>query len=292
VRKTSDEAMVYDEPGDWIVEQASQQGATISRRQLADWHRAGLIGKPDREFLGVTDGSESIYPHGTLHQAVACPILLKHFGSVERVGWELWMQGFKVAEHQWREPLRQAYEMLRLFLWTVASGEDGDEDDGGPEQSEAADRLIETIGERLETPRRLGVARRRLRRDGFKEFLSIVTSAAIGAFKISEGEASESGDRAHILSRLVGTEPGRHKAAIPSSPLLDVTGTALVHARRCHRREIAGRQIPGNIGGNYLFAERAANRIEANFDPRKFELPGQSGHRRLFQAAHRPPHDR
>jgi hypothetical protein len=60
------ESVVYDEPADWIVEQAQQQSVTLSRRKLADWHRAGLIPKPDQEFLGGLDGSESIYPRGTL----------------------------------------------------------------------------------------------------------------------------------------------------------------------------------------------------------------------------------
>ncbi len=31
----------------------------------------------------------------------------------------------------------------------------------------------------------------------------------------------------HILSRLVGTEPGRHKAAVPTSPFVSVTGSAI-----------------------------------------------------------------
>ena len=88
----SDASAVYDEPADWIVEQAQQQSVTLSRRKLADWHRAGLIPRPDREFLGGPDGSESTYPGGTLRQVIACSILMKPFGSVERVGWELWMR--------------------------------------------------------------------------------------------------------------------------------------------------------------------------------------------------------
>jgi hypothetical protein len=223
----SGESVVYDEPADWIVEQAQQQSVTLSRRKLADWHRADLIAKPDQGFLGGPDGSESIYPRGTLTQVIACSILMKKFGSVERVGWELWMRGFPVTEKHWREPLRQAHGMFQLFLSVAASSYDDDSENTGLEQSEAADRIIETIGELSETPLRLGVARRRLRRDGFKEFLGIVISTAIGAFTITEGETGELADPTHILSRLLGVTPGRHKAAVPPSPLLSVTGRAL-----------------------------------------------------------------
>jgi hypothetical protein len=228
MREMSDASAVYDEPADWIVDQAQQQSVKLSRRKLADWHRAGLIPKPDREFLGGPDGSESAYPGGTLRQVIACSILMKQFGSVERVGWELWMRGFPVAEQYWRDPLRQAHEMFQLFLSVAASADDDDDlENTGPEQSEAADRVIETVGELSETPLRLGVARRRLRRDGFKEFLGIVISTAIGAFTITEGETGELADPTHILSRLLGVTPGRHKAAVPPSPLLSVTGRAL-----------------------------------------------------------------
>jgi hypothetical protein len=220
-------SVIYDEPADWIVEQAQQQGVTLSRRKLADWHRVGLIPKPDREFLGGPDGSESTYPGGTLRQVIACSNSMKQFGSVERVGWELWMRGFPVAERLWRDPLRQAHEMFRQFLSVVTNSDDDDLESTGPEQSEAADRIIETVGELPETPLRLGVARRRLRREGFKEFLAIVVSSAIGAFTISEGETGEATDPTHILSRLLGVTPGRHKAAVTPSPVLSVTGRAL-----------------------------------------------------------------
>jgi hypothetical protein len=222
----SGDSGVYDEPADWIVEQTQQQSVTLSRRKLADWHRAGLIPKPDREFLGGADGSESTYPGGTLRQVIACSIMMRQFGSVERVGWELWMRGFPVEERLWRDPLRQAHEMFRLFL-SVAADSDDDVENAGPEQSEAADRIIETVGELPETPVRLGVARRRLRRGGLKEFLGIVISTAIGAFTVSEGESGELADPTHILSRLLGVTPGRHKTAVPPSPLLSVTGRAL-----------------------------------------------------------------
>jgi hypothetical protein len=217
-------SVAYDEPADWIVEQAQQQGVTLSRRKLADWHRAGLIPKPDREFLGGPDGSESIYPRGTLNQAIACSFLMKRFGSVERVGWELWMRGFLVAERHWRDPLRQAHEMFQLFFSVTTDADDEDSEGYGFEQSDAVDPLVRKVSDLSQVPSRLGVARRRLRGDRFNEVLSIVISTAIGSFEVSESAAGERNDPIHVLSRLLGVEPGRHKAAVPPSPVLSVTG--------------------------------------------------------------------
>jgi hypothetical protein len=220
----SGESVVYDEPAGWIVEQARHQGVTLSRRQLADWHRAGLIPEPDRNYLGGRDGTESIYPSGGLRQAIACSTLMKQFGSVERVGWELWVRAFPVAERFWREPLSEAHQMFRL----AHSFATNDRSAGGsPELSDAADEFIETAGDLPEAPRRMGVARRRLRRTAFKELLGIIISTAIGAFKLTEGSARESADPKRLLSRLLGTQAGRHKAAMPHSQLLSVTGQAV-----------------------------------------------------------------
>ena len=35
--------VVFDEPADRIIEIAREKGLTLSRRQLAEWHRHGLI---------------------------------------------------------------------------------------------------------------------------------------------------------------------------------------------------------------------------------------------------------
>jgi hypothetical protein len=218
---------IYDEPADWIVEQARGHGVSLSRRKLADWHRAGLVREPDRQFLGGPDGSQSIYPRGTLPQAIACARLMKQFGSLKRVGWELWRRGFPVAERHWRDPLRKAHKLSQLFFSMAIDREDEDSEEYGFEQSDAVDRLIATAGRTQETPQRLGVARRRLRGDRFSEFLSIVVSSAIGAFEISESTPGGTADPRYLLSRLLGTVPANHQAAPPTSPLLSVTGKAV-----------------------------------------------------------------
>src|ERR1700685_3963705 len=129
------ESVAYDESADWIVQQARQKGVTISRRQLADWHRAGLISKPKQERLGQGKGSRSVYPRGTLHQSIMCSQLMARVGRTGGVGWELWMRGFPVLESYWRDPLREAHNAIRgLYERSVEAGDGGD--DGSPVQSD------------------------------------------------------------------------------------------------------------------------------------------------------------
>jgi hypothetical protein len=269
MQEMPDASAVYDEPATWIVEQARGHGTAVSRRKLADWHRAGLIAKPRRDFLGGPEGSEPIYPRGTLRQAIACSILMKQFGSLERVGWELWMGGFPVAEHHWREPLREAHEMFQLFFSIATDAEDEDSAEYGFVQSDEVDQLIGNVSDLSQVPRRLGVARRRLRGSSFNEVLSIVISAAIGAFQVSEGVTGEIGDPIHVLSRLLGTEPGRHKAAVPPSPVLSVTGNAVAENLEAMTQFLT--LIPGSISPDTVKeSEFTSARDELSFLARSY----------------------
>jgi hypothetical protein len=107
--------VVFDEPADRIIEAALNAGFPLSRRQLAEWHRHGLIPKPKQLPLGRGKGSASIYRHGTTRQAITCAILMIRFGSLRRVGWELWVLGYPVAERLWRPPLKRAHKAFRFL---------------------------------------------------------------------------------------------------------------------------------------------------------------------------------
>src|SRR6202008_4022731 len=99
--------------------------------------------------------------------AIACSALMAHFGDTDWVGWELWVRRYPVSEHHWREPLREAHEMFRLVSSKAIETADAD-DDGSPVQSDAAEEFIVDAAERPEAPPRMGIARRRLGREGCK----------------------------------------------------------------------------------------------------------------------------
>jgi hypothetical protein len=256
------ESTIYDEPADAIVEMASKEGVTISRRQLAEWHRAGLIPTPKQPRLGRGKGSLSIYPHGTLRQAIACSALMAHFGEKDWVGWELWVRRYPVTERHWREPLSEAHAMFRRISSEAIEAPDLD-DDGPPVQSDAAEEFIADATERPKAPPLMGLARRRLGREGFKAFLGIVVSTAIGSFKFESSEG-ESADPAHVMARLVGTVPAKHKAAVSEPSILKITGEAIaanLEAMAEHLPQIASSMSPDFI----TEAELASARDELIF---------------------------
>jgi hypothetical protein len=220
------ESIVYDEPADTIIDLAAKEGITLSDRQLAEWHRAGLIPKPKQQRLGRGKGSRSVYPNGTLRQAIACSTLMHQFVSKDWVGWELWVRGYPVREEHWRNPVGMAHKTFELFFASVTECSDaGDEEP--PEVSDAGDELIANVADRLYAPERMGRARRRLGRERFNEFLGIAISAMIGSLKITEGVEDESTGPVQVLARLIGVDPGKHKPLIPDSPVLKVTGEAV-----------------------------------------------------------------
>ena len=112
----SGESVVYDEPADWIVEQAQQRGVILSRRQLADWHRAGLISKPDREFLGRTRRQR--VDLSRRHPAPGDRLLDPHEAIwLNRASWLGTVDaGFAVSERHWRDPLREAHQIFQFAL--------------------------------------------------------------------------------------------------------------------------------------------------------------------------------
>jgi hypothetical protein len=86
----------------------------------------------------------------------------------------------------------------------------------------------------------------------------------IGAFKVSDGSVGESTDPVHVLSRLVRTVPGRHKAAVPPPPYVSVTGRAVaenLEAMAQHLPQTASSMSPDFIAE----AELAMAREEFTF---------------------------
>lgn len=239
--------MTFDEPADRIIEVAGQEGIVLSRRQLAEWHRSGLIPKPKQPRLGRAKGSESIYPTGATQQAMACAVLMDRFGSKRRVGWELWALGFPVAKQHWRAPFKRA---RRNFRKLSLHATDATADAGIPLLSERADALIAKIARLPQAPTRLGIARRRLGQQRFEELIAIIFSASIGSFELTEDATTGPASPARLLARMLGVEAGQHKQRVPLSPILEVTGEAAAENLAAMAKALP--QISGSISAATL----------------------------------------
>jgi hypothetical protein len=218
--------VVFDEPADKIIEIARDEGIVISRRELSEWHRCRLIRKPRQLHLGQGKGSGTIYPRGTARQAITCAVLMAHLRSKRKVGWELWVRGYPVAERYWRAPFKRALKAFRFLSSYFADS--ADPTDGVPALSDQADEFFSEVALCPKAPKGWGIARRRLGQKRFEDLLAIILSTAIGSFEVSEDGASGPASPTRILARLLGVEAGHHMRRIPLSPILEVTGEAVV----------------------------------------------------------------
>jgi hypothetical protein len=79
--------------------------SNVTQHQLKLWRGEGLLPRVLQCQIG-SDGSIVFYPAVTCDQIAAIQRLLAQKQKFEYVGWELWWQGFDVAEKHWK-PLLQ-----------------------------------------------------------------------------------------------------------------------------------------------------------------------------------------
>ena len=77
----------------WLAE----QDCLVTEHQLVRWHKAGLLPRPSRKFLGRGKGTETYYPPGTERQALRLCQALLDDRSTENAAWALWLDGFPVT---------------------------------------------------------------------------------------------------------------------------------------------------------------------------------------------------
>lgn len=92
----------------------------ISKDQLERWRGKGLLPKVQQVGRGRgTGGSDVRYPIGTATQALA---IARHLGEkrkLDRIGWELWIEGFQVDDAHWRIPLENARNQISIVHGVV-----------------------------------------------------------------------------------------------------------------------------------------------------------------------------
>ncbi len=106
-----------------LLAHAKTAGHLVRRDQVIRWHKAGLVPRPARQWLGQGQGSRSLgYPAEALNHVIAISRLLRVRSDLNWVGWVLWLAGYpvtpairiqlqRVADHYAAE-LRQALTNL------------------------------------------------------------------------------------------------------------------------------------------------------------------------------------
>jgi hypothetical protein len=105
--RASDEATNDGETNEMLIAVAKEHGYTISKRQLAEWHRIGLLPEP-HQIYREQPGSTSVYPRGTSERLlVLCSCRKRNPHNLGDVAWGMWWQGLEVPEHYIRSLLCQ-----------------------------------------------------------------------------------------------------------------------------------------------------------------------------------------
>jgi hypothetical protein len=105
----------YTETADKVLAAVRAKGHKISRAQLTRWHIFGILPRPMQRRREGMRGSETVYPGGTIEQALAAAILLQDRRFFDDVKVELWLLGYAISPAFIACELRDAVFMpLRL----------------------------------------------------------------------------------------------------------------------------------------------------------------------------------
>jgi len=166
--------MKYDEPAEELIVTMRTYGFTVTRPELARWHRAGLLPQPERRSLGRGRGMVSVYPPGTANQLHALCLFHRSERRLPYVAWCLWWAGYDVSIDSARQFLEQA-----TTIWHQEIGK-------LKELQEHSDVLLEQI-ERMRIMRlsskALAQARKRIGRKHFPTFIGILVRVVLGTFE-------------------------------------------------------------------------------------------------------------
>src|SRR5258708_37957549 len=98
-------------PGDTaeaLMTSMQAHGFTVTKPELARWHRAGLLPRPERHSLGRGRGMVSVYPSGAAVQLHVLCLFHRSEKRLPYVAWRLWWAGYDVPIQYARQFLEEA----------------------------------------------------------------------------------------------------------------------------------------------------------------------------------------
>jgi hypothetical protein len=179
---------VCGEAKEHLIAAAADAGYAVSKRQLAEWHRAGLLPEPEQVY-GDRPGSSSVYPVGTVTRVLDLCALRKKWRRDVDVAWGLWWAGYDVPEAFVRGPLeqvaatsREAIRQLRELLGKSDSNGNATTDDDLPDAFFDFFDFVDTMGSARSTRKVIMQARKRVGRERFPQFIQVLVEIMAGTF--------------------------------------------------------------------------------------------------------------
>src|SRR5260370_26111326 len=94
--ESMNEVMISGEAADELITRMQEHACTVTKPELARWHRAGLLPRRERHSLGRGRGMVSVYPPGTADQLHALCLFHRSEKRLPYVAWCLWWAGYDV----------------------------------------------------------------------------------------------------------------------------------------------------------------------------------------------------
>lgn len=168
------ELIPQGEKAEEMLAQMAVHGFTVTKSELARWHRADLIGRPARRSQGRGRGMASIYPAGTTKQLLALCEIHRSEKRLAYVAWRLWWAGYDVPISYARSFLDQAVATWQRGLREVQALQTN---------PEALTRFYVRTQVMRVTGKTLAHARKRVGKKNFPTFIDILFRVMSGTFE-------------------------------------------------------------------------------------------------------------
>jgi hypothetical protein len=217
--------MKEGETAEALIERMSSYGFTVTRTELARWHRAGLLPRPQRRSLGRGYGMVSVYPPGTTEQLLALCTLHRSEKRLPYVAWRLWWEGYPVPI----SCVQQFLEEARIH-WQQGI----DELQKLQEHPEQLSKVLDQSAVMRFSRKTLSSARRRIGREDFPIFVGVLVRIALGTFEGYEVHPETGIDEHHIVEKGLGLLRARKNRLVNAGPwLTGDTGVVLQKLSSC-----------------------------------------------------------
>ena len=214
-----DKAILSGETSEALIAHLSSHDFTVTKSELAHWHRAALLPHPQRFSLGRGRGMVSVYPPGTTDQLLALCRIHRSEKRLPYVAWRLWWEGYSI-------PLSSIQQFLEI---TRAHWQQGIEElHQLEEHPEQLSKLLDRMAVMRLSRKVLRQVRKRVGQKQFPLFVGVLVRVALGTFEGYIVDPETGFDERSIVEKGFGLQKARTSRLADAGPwLTGDTGTVL-----------------------------------------------------------------
>src|SRR6266702_2560684 len=217
-----------EETTEALIAHVSSYGFPITKTELARWHRAGLLPRPQRRSLGRGRGMVSIYPPGTTDQLLALCTIHCSEKRLPYVAWRLWWEGYTVPLSAIREFLEGARAQWQQGIEEIRQLQ---------EHPEQISKLLNRFKVMRISRKVITQARKRVGRENFPTFIKVLADVGSGTFEGYAINPERGIDERWIVEKGLGLQQARTNRLADAEPWLTGDTGATLQELSSHLRD-------------------------------------------------------